>query len=169
MGSNYFYPNRTERIISAGRVILAAFALFAIWLDPAEPARYSVITYSLLAGYLCYAVILALAAWKSNINWDRPAVVIHALDLSIFAIFMFLTTGPASPFFAFFVFSLVCAAFRWQMRGTLYTAVIAIGLVLVAAVYPSDLLRGPDFEMNRFVIRIGYLLVVAILLGYLGA
>lgn len=169
MGSNYFHPNRTERIISAGRVILATFALYAIWLDPAEPERYSVITYSLLAGYLCYAVILALAVWKSNINWDRPAVVIHALDLSIFAIFMFLTTGPASPFFAFFVFSLVCAALRWQMRGTLYTAVIAIGLVLVAAVYPSDLLRGPEFEMNRFVIRIGYLLVVAILLGYLGA
>jgi len=169
MATNYFYPNRTERIISAGRVILAAFALYAIWLDPAEPARYAVTTYSLLVGYLCYSVILGLAAWESNINWDRLAVAIHALDLSLFAIFMFLTTGPSSPFFAFFVFSLVCAALRWQMRGTLYTAAVAIGLVAVMALYPSDILRGEGFEMNRFVIRIGYLFVVAVLLGYLGA
>lgn len=41
MGANYSHPNQTERLISTGRVILAAFALFAIWLDPAEPARHA--------------------------------------------------------------------------------------------------------------------------------
>lgn len=82
---------------------------------------------------------------------------------------MFLTTGPASPFFVFFVFSLICATLRWQWRGAMYTAAIAISVVIVMAVYPADLLREPEFEMNRFIIRIGYLAVVAALLGYLGA
>ena len=169
MGINDSYQGRAERLISAGRVILAAFALFAIWLDPAEPARHAVTTYSLLAGYLLYAIVLALTACYADLNWARPAPVIHALDLLIFAVFMFLTTGPASPFFVFFIFSLVCATLRWQMRGTMYTAAIALGIVIVVAVYPTDFLRDPEFEMDRFVIRIGYLLVVAVLLGYLGA
>src|SRR4030042_1376760 len=169
MGINVSYQGRGERLISAGRVILAAFSLFAIWLDPAEPARHAVTTYSLLAGYLLYAIVLALTAWYADLNWARPAPVIHALDLLIFAVFMFLTTGPASPFFVFFIFSLVCATLRWQMRGTMYTAAIALGIVIVVAVYPTDFLRDPEFEMDRFVIRIGYLLVVAVLLGYLGA
>lgn len=62
---------------------------------------------------------------------------------------MFLTTGPASPFFVFFVFSLICATLRWQWRGAMYTAAIAISVVIVMAVYPADLLREPEFEMNR--------------------
>ena len=148
---------------------MAAFALFATWLDPAGPARLAWAAYSLLSWYLFYAIVLALAAWYADINWARPAVVIHAFDLLVFAVFMFLTTVPASPFFVFFVFSLICATLRWQWRGAMYTAAIAISVVIVMAVYPADLLREPEFEMNRFIIRIGYLAVVAALLGYLGA
>jgi signal transduction histidine kinase len=36
-------------------------------------------------------------------------------------------------------------------------------------VYPKYLLSSPNFELNRFIIRISYLTVVAALLGYLGA
>ena len=164
-----FQSNRAERLIATGRVILAATALSAVWLDPTEPARYVLTTYAVLAGYLLYAVVMALAAWYAGINWTRPALVVHAVDLLVFAILMFLTTGPAGPFFQFFVFSLVCAALRWQMRGTMYTAATALGIVILMTVYPAELLRDPDFELDRFLIHIGYLLVVAVLLGYMGA
>ena len=169
IGTNHSLPSQAERLISAVRVILAAFALFAIWLDPSEPARHAVTTYSLLAGYLFYAVVLALTAWHADVNWTHPALVVHAVDLLIFTVFMFLTTGHASPFFAFFIFSLVCATLRWQMRGTIYTVIIAIGVVIVVTVYQAVLLNDPEFELDCFVIRIGYLLVVAIMLGYMGA
>lgn len=149
-------------------MILAAFALFAVYLDPTDPARYVAATYSLLAGYLCYSIVLTFAVWSTDRVWTRSSVVIHAFDLLIYAVFMFLTAGHSSPFFVFFIFSLVCATLRWQMRGTMYTAAIALGIVIVVAVYPTDFLRDPEFEMDRFVIRIGYLLVVATLLGYLG-
>jgi signal transduction histidine kinase len=150
-------------------VILAQFALFAVWIDPTKPAGYIEMTYCLLVGYLCYSAVLALAVWNRELARTRSAVAIHSFDLLIFAVFMFLTTAPPSPFFAFFVFSLVSATLRWQWRGTIYTTAVALGIEIAMAAYPADLPRGPEFEINHLIFRIGYLLVVAILLGYLGA
>lgn len=87
----------------------------------------------------------------------------------IFAIIMFFTQGPTSPFFVYFVFSLVCATLRWHWRGTLWTAIVSLAVVVLMAFYPMHLIRDPNFEMNRFIIRIVYLIVVAVMLGCLGA
>ncbi|HBB15890.1 MAG TPA: hypothetical protein DCZ97_02420 [Syntrophus sp. (in: bacteria)] len=166
---DYTQPNQAERFIASGRMILAAFALFAIWLDPTEPAEYFRTAFSLLSGYLCYSIVIALAAWRSNINCAHSALSIHAFDLLIFAVFMFLSNVPPARFFAFFMFCLVSATFRWQWRGTIYTAAVALGIQIVLAIYPADPTRGPEFEIVHLLFRIGYLLVVALLLGYLGA
>src|SRR5438128_2514561 len=53
---------RAERLIASGRVVLAAFSLLAVWLDPPTPAKYVEITNLLLAGYATYAVGLAVLA-----------------------------------------------------------------------------------------------------------
>jgi signal transduction histidine kinase len=169
MGINYSHPNQTERFIAAGRVVMVAFSLLAAYLHPVEPIRHTWIINSLLIGYLVYAILLAAALWRLVITWIPLAVVIHSIDLTVFAFLIFFTSGPASPFFAYFIFSLVGATMRWQWPGTFYTAVIAMGIVLVMAVYPENLLRDPGFELDRFIIRIGYLPVVAALLGYLSA
>ena len=121
---------------------------------------------SLLIGY---AIVLAVVLWRLDTTWAHLSVVIHAVDLTVFALLMFFTKGPASPFFVYFIFSLVCATLRWQWRGKMYTAAIALGIVMVMAVYPVNLLSDPEFEIDRFIIRIGYLPFVAILLGYMGA
>src|SRR5438094_311553 len=57
---------RAERLIASGRVVLAAFSLLAVWLDPPTPAKYVEITNLLLAGYATYAVGLAVLAWLSR-------------------------------------------------------------------------------------------------------
>ena len=57
------YPSsrpQSERTISVARVVLAATALFAVWLDPAEPAVFADETYALYWVYLLYSVALAL-------------------------------------------------------------------------------------------------------------
>ena len=167
--TNYFQPNQTKRFIAAGRVVMVAFSLFAVHLHPAKPVSNAGIINVLLIGYLVYATILAAALWRLDITKTCLAVVIHTVDLTVFALLIFFTSGPASPFFGFFIFSLVCATLLWQWRGTLYTAAIAMGIVLIMAIYPENLLRDPEFEMDRFIIRIGYLPVVALLLGYLSA
>jgi len=169
METLYSRKSRAERLIATGRAVLAGFFLLAIWLDPSKPSRYAEITYTILASYLGYTIVLAILTWRQNILWGRSKIIAHALDLMVFAIIMFLTEGPTSPFFVYFVFLLVCATLRWQWRGTLWTAVSVLATVIVMAFYPTYLLHDPNFELNRFIIRIVYLAVVAILLGYLGA
>jgi signal transduction histidine kinase len=169
MGINYSHPNQTERLIAAVRVAMIAFSLFAVYLHPVEPVRHAWIIRSLLIGYFVYAFVLATVLWSLDIIWARLAVVVHSVDLTVFALLIFFTSGPTSPFFVYFIVSLVCATLRWQWRGTLYTAAIAMGIVLFMAVYPKNLLNNPEFEVDRFIIRIGYLPVVATLLCYLSA
>src|SRR5438034_8391626 len=56
-----------ERPIAAARVLLAVSALFAIWLDPAEPQRYVAATYSVLVVYVIYSLCVLPLAWRPRI------------------------------------------------------------------------------------------------------
>jgi len=165
----YVPQRRVERIIAIGRMVLSAFFLLAIWLDPSEPSHYAQFTYGTLAGYLVYSLILGVLTLRYRLNWNRLHVATHAIDMLVFGFIMFFTDGPTSPFFVYFIFLLVCATFRWQWRGTLWTAAMALVTVLALALCPPNLLHDQNFELNRLIIRIVYLAVVATLLGYLGA
>lgn len=159
--------SRTERVIAATRVVLGATSLFAIWLDPAEPARYVAATYSAHAVYVAYASVLAAIVW----NLSRPGrlpLATHLADIVAFSFFQYLTLGPSSPFFIYFIFSLFCGALRWGWRGTLGTAVLVLAAFIGMGVSMSHTLGGTEFELNRFVIRAVYLCVLSGLLVYLG-
>ncbi|HJV64840.1 MAG TPA: histidine kinase [Geomonas sp.] len=143
--------------------------MLAIYLDPSEPSRYAQRTYGILAGYFLYSLILGKATWRKTSVGGHIQFLTHGIDLAIFAGLMFLTSGPNSPFFVYFIFLLVCATLRWQWYGTLWTALAALVIVTALACYPVNLLHDGSFELNRFIIRLVYLAVVATLLGYLGA
>src|SRR5207247_668701 len=117
---------RAERLIATGRVVLAAFSLLAVWIAPPTPAGHTNATTLLLAAYLGYALVLALVAWFAYARVLRFGLLTHALDLALFSLFVYLTEGPASPFFTYFVFALVAATLRWQSRGALWTAAMAV-------------------------------------------
>jgi signal transduction histidine kinase len=169
MEFRFSFEGRTERLISAGRVILASFSLLAIWLDPTTPARYAELAYPLLIAYVLYAVVVAFVVWTSQ----RPLVWLrlftHICDLVMFSLFMYFIEGPTTPFFAYFIFAIVCATLRWQWRGTLWTAIVVLAAFLGIGYYASEVLEDPAFEVDRFIIRSVYLAVLAALLGYLGA
>jgi signal transduction histidine kinase len=168
MTSPYSPASRAERLIAGGRVILAASSLFAVWLDPTEPAKFAAVAYGLLAAYLVYAVAIALWVARSAAVPGPQRLLSHAFDLAFFSLFTYFTAGPASPFIAYFVFSLVCATLRWQWRGTFWTALVALATFLGLGVYFAEVLRDPSFELMPFIIRAVYLVVFAVLLGYLG-
>ena len=169
MSTPYTPRMRPERLVVVGRVVLASSSLFAVWLDPAEPAKHSQVAYSLLAAYLGYATLVALHVWRWEAASARWRVATHAFDLLFFSLFIYFTEGPSSPFVAYFVFALVCATVRWQSRGALWTAVASLLAYFAAGVYFSEVLDDPAFELNGFIIRAVYLGVVALLLGYLGS
>lgn len=168
MDWQYSPQRRAERLIVTGRLVLAAFSLLAVWLEPFEPARYSALAVSLLSGYVVYAFLLALMIWHIDVTPEPLRVTTHVFDLVAFSVFMFLTEGPISPFFVYLVFFIVCATLRWQWRGALWTAAAALMIFIAMGVYSAKILEDPAFHINRFIIRSVDLAVIATLLGYLG-
>ena len=85
----------------------------------------------------------------------------------------FVSEGPVSPFYLFFLFVVLAAANRWGFRETAGTAVITISVFLietvVAAVGPwkATWFASIEFELNRTILRVAYLLLTGVLLGYL--
>lgn len=159
---------RTERLIATARVVLATVALIALRLDPSNPARFAELAFDLVTAFLVYSVGVALVAWLRPAAAARVRLPCHVADLVFFCAVIFVTQGPTSPFFVFFVFALVSAALRWQWRGTLATAVASLGAFLAIGAYAASVADDPAFELNQFIIRSAYLAVVAVLLGYLG-
>jgi signal transduction histidine kinase len=161
---------QVESVLASARVFLASSALVAIYLDPTEPSRYTTLAYALLIGYVLYSVlILLLLRWRSVsvIPW------IVSVDILLPAMFTLFTEGPNSPFFLFFVFVLMAAAFRWGFPETMATAAVVTVVMMLEALLLS---YGPqewgmhlegEYEINRFVIRSTYLLILGLLVGYL--
>ena len=108
---------------------LAGAGLLAVWLDPAEPARYREATYTLLAIYVVYSIALTAVVWNRS-SAGRLPLVTHLIDIVLFSVFQQLTLGPSSPFVAYFIFSLFCGTLRWQWRGTVGTALLIVPLFL---------------------------------------
>jgi signal transduction histidine kinase len=162
-----FSRARAERTIAATRVGIAAFSLYAIWLDPAEPARFTQVAYFLHIGYLAYSAALAAVMWtRTSAGW--LPITTHVIDIVFFSVLQYLTLGPSSPFFTYFIFSLFCGAVRWGWQGVLATAPAVVIAFVTMAASMSLTFGSSEFELNRFIIRGGYLIVVSVLLVYLG-
>jgi len=157
---------RAERLIAAGRFVLAFFSLIAVYLEPSTPARFQRATYSLLLIYTIAAAVLVLLESRSPRPSRRWQLASHAIDLVLFSLFVYLTEGPASPFFLYFIFSLFCATLRFTWRGILATGVAAMAIYGAMALVSSS--SDPHFELSRVLIREAYLGVIAALLVYLG-
>jgi signal transduction histidine kinase len=151
------------------RVVLATSSLFAVWMDPNEPGRFVVPTYTLHALYVAYAVALA-AFWWNRAETGQWPLATHLGDIAVCAVFQFLSLGPStSPFFTYFAFSLFCGALRWGWRGTFWTGALVLTLFLAMGVTDHFTTSVPqDFELNRYITRAFYLAVVGGLLIFLG-
>ena len=160
---------RAERLIATSRLVLAAFSLLAVWLDPYTPTTHGQTLYLLLLGYVCFSLAVAAVVWLAHVPLARLGLGTHVLDVSLFCVLTYLTEGPTSPFFTYFMFSIVGATLRWHLRGALWTAAVALVAFNGIGVYGSEVMDDPSFEENRFIIRSVYLAVMAGLLGYLGA
>ncbi|HEU5260053.1 MAG TPA: sensor histidine kinase [Gemmatimonadales bacterium] len=169
VSADYAPRLRAERLIATGRVVLAALSLLAVWLDPSTPAKHAPTTHILLIGYVAYALIVAMVVWLAPVPPVRLGLVTHVLDLLLFCLLTYLTEGPTSPFFTFFMFSIVGATLRWQWRGALWTAAAALVTINAIGVYADEVSGDHAFEQHRFIIPSVYLAVTAGLLGYLGA
>lgn len=145
--------------------MLCAVLLIAVSADNSEPHLAWVRTYSLLTAYAAGAWAVAILTWR---NWwldAKLAVVTHGVDMAVFTAIVFSANGTTSPFFLFFVLPLLSAAIRWSWRETALTATALVLLYIVAGL----LIAGTgSFELERFIIRAGNLLILSLLLIWFG-
>ncbi len=158
--------SRAERLIALGRFVLAVASFGAIYLDPLEPSQAPALTYTLLAAYSSYALVIVLWNIAASTTTQWTLLVTHTIDLMFFGTINATTNSPTSPFFVFFVFSILCAMLRFGRKGTFITAGLAIGVFITSSI---GSFRAPGFEVNRFIIRVTYLFVLASMLIYLAA
>ena len=164
VGKGFQHPS--GRVIALGRLLLATLFLVSISVDASQPAQAPASTYALLAAYVAFAAGMVALTWR---NWwldARLAGPSHAIDIILFAVLVLLTEGYTSPFFTFFMFLLLSAAIRWGWQTTALTAILLtlIYLVLGMLAVPS----GEAFELQRFVIRTGHLVILSLILIWFG-
>ncbi len=159
--------HRSGRVIALARAVLAAVFLFAIWIDPSQPATAAVATYAVLATYVVAAALVAVLTWD---NWwldARLAAPMQVVDILAFTLLVLTSDGYTSPFFVFFVFLVLSAAIRWGWRETTLTAV-PVTLLYVAAGLVAGTDHGGNFDLQRFIIRAGNLVVLSVVLIWFG-
>ncbi len=160
----------TERILAAARLILTLSSVMAVYFDSTDPFRYNRLVYGLLLLYLAHAISVAvLLQFRTEIS-PRFAFTVHAVDIVAPSIISLFTNGPDSPFFLFFIFTLLGAAFRWGMLEALLTAVAAVATIACEAILLTHGLGrviGAEFDVKSFLMRSTYLAIFALLIGYL--
>jgi signal transduction histidine kinase len=164
---------RAEQILGSGRAFLAVTGLIAIYIDPTEPARFAGLTYLLLSGYALYSVALLVLVHRAAGISTAFSRAIHGIDIVSASALSFFSEGPVSPFFLFFLFALLSAAYRWGLRETISTAttIVAIFLIEMAAAaygpWKQTVFASIDFDVVQVSLRIAYVMLTGLLLGYL--
>lgn len=155
------------RIIALGRLMLAILYLLAAWIDMTPTARAPEAVYSIMAVYIIFAAAMVVLTWA---NWWRDARLAgpaHAVDIVMFTALVLLTEGYTSPYFIFFMFVLLAAAFRWNWRATALTAMLLTLLYLIAGLIVKN--SGIPFDVERFMVRTGHLIILSLIVIWFGA
>ncbi|WP_155263480.1 sensor histidine kinase [Sphingomonas segetis] len=152
-------------MIALGRAMLALLFLVSISLDSSQAAATPLLTYGLLLSYVAYALAIAALTWRDWWLDARLAVATHFLDMIAFTAIVLATNPDTSPFFLFFILPLLSAAIRWGWRETALTATVLILFYLAGGLLVSG---SAAFEMQRFVIRSGHLVILSAVLIWFG-
>src|SRR5258705_1313019 len=162
---------RLERVLAVGRAFLTVSGLVAIYVDPTEPARLAELAYAVLFGYALYSLIVLAFVHRATRLAPRDGEILHGIDILWTALLTFVSSGPVSPFFLFFLFVVLSAAYRWGFRGTMLTTGAIVVLFLaetgIAGAWNPEWFPWTDLAVNRTILRVSYLLLTGFLVGYL--
>jgi signal transduction histidine kinase len=161
---------KIERVLAIARMMLSISALAALYLTSADAFPAPDLLYGLLLVYSAHAVGLWVLLWRWSELPAGFAWTVQATDILWPCLISVFTNGPETPFFLFFIFALLAAAFRWGMREVLLTVTVAIGtLVGEAYALKHGWIAVPDAAGLGigFMMRIVYLIIFALLIGYL--
>jgi len=157
---------RVETLIARGRLVLAVFMLLA--LRVAMP-RESGAAFSIALAFLAYAAVLGLLVRTRLGDGPRWSGATHAVDLSVYAVCLFLLGGLAPSMLAWFLFLLVSATLRWGWRGTLTTGSVAIALHVAFGAHAAETLPHARMAPSEFITLALLMGVMTVFVGLVGA
>jgi signal transduction histidine kinase len=158
-----------ERVLASVRVLLAISSLLLLWLDPAQAFPYDYAQAFLLL-YLAHSIALFLVLHLRTEISPRVPLIVHIADIIWPAVISLFGIGASSPFFLYFIFALLGAAFRWGMRETAFTTAAVIGTMAVDAVARAHTRLGSivgEPSVTNFIMRSVYLVIFSFLIGYI--
>jgi signal transduction histidine kinase len=153
----------TERIIAGARLVLAIAAIGLGWVSQDESTSRVSPAHITLFLYFAYALMVVAVVDRGLMRLERLAFVTQFTDTLWFPLILVRTQGDNSPFFLYYVFSLITASFRWGFRGTLFVNTANVGMYIL--VHLATL--SSEFNFHTFMVRPTYLYVLACLIGYL--
>jgi len=159
-----------ERAIAIARTALSVSFLAALYLGSAEFFPAHDLVFGLVLFYSAHAIALLVLLWRWDEVSPRFSWTVQATDIVWPCMISVLTNGPHSLFFLYLILALLAASFRWGMRAALLTMTVAIAaLAGEAFVLYNAWFRTPaGTEMwVAFTMRIVYLIIFALLIGYL--
>ena len=125
---------RTERWLATARVALSIAAVFAVWWEPARGTKFLFSwMYVLLFLYFVHGVLVMLLLRFRLQSTRNFRLVVHSVDIVWPVLISMFTTAQRGPFFLFFVFVMVAAAYRWGLYETVGTAAAAVALLWAEA------------------------------------
>jgi signal transduction histidine kinase len=160
----------TERIIATARAVLATTSVLTFpYIQPHVP--HPELSNALLLLYCAHSLALMSVLWFREQTPFRFAWLVHSSDLLWPILITLFTHGSSSPFFLYFMFALLAAAFRWGMRGALLTAMITVAAMAgeAGALTLPSMLRGfgSHFDPDIFIVRSVYIVIFGFLIGYM--
>ncbi|HEY0602722.1 MAG TPA: histidine kinase [Herpetosiphonaceae bacterium] len=169
MASRVFIPDteHSEILIVAGiRFVLAFSGLLITLIDPPQQRDLLNHIYTVLGLYCIYgAAVYALAVRDSELL-ETVLPWAHWIDVGWYSILIALSHGTSSIFFFGFFFALLVASFRWGFIAGLRVAIISALLFTIAGLW--SFYTEPNFELNRFMLRPTYLVVLGYMISYWG-
>jgi signal transduction histidine kinase len=151
-------------MVCAMRLLLALSALLIIYIDPAEPDRHVAVTYGALVLYSIYSAVLYYLSVHHR-PW-LPTKIDHWIDVGWYVLLIALSSGTSSIFFFFFFFAILVSSFHRGFATGLRVTIVSTLLFIVVGYATAP--AGHEFELNRFLLRPIYLLVLGYMMAYWG-
>ncbi len=144
------------------RLLLSVSALLITLFDPTSPDRFVEITYLTLIGYCIYSLTIHLLLLRQNSF--IPVAATHWIDVGWYVVLVALSEGTNSIFFFFFFFAIFNAAFHGGFKTGLQVVIVSVLLFSFIGFTTAPL--GQAFELNRFLLRSVYLLLLGYTISY---
>lgn len=155
-----------DRMIGVMRLILASSALLIIYIDPSEPDRLVNVTYASLVLYVVFSAGLYFLSLLKPGRFGWLSSGAPWMDVAWYVVLVALSSGTNSIFFFFFFFPILvssfCQGFKSGLKITIVSAVLFI--IVGYATAPAE----PHFQLNRFLLRPVYLMVLGYMIAYWG-